>query len=486
MSGTERLDMALPNTHFGENKIADMLKGKKNLFFSGIGGVSMNSLAHISFLRGYNVSGYDRTPSDITHKLEKMGITVYYENSEEHVKDCDALIYTLAMPADNAEYAYAGAHGIPQISRADYLGYLMTGYKNRIGVSGSHGKSTTTGMIAHILRDAGENPTVFNGAQMKETGTVDMIGGDGHFVFEACEYMDSFLDFKPTVAVALNIEMDHVDYFKSLDQIRASFTAFMNITGKDGHAVYNLNNENCRIAAAGYCGNGVSFGRKNPSADVYSENEKTDGGFAEFDIVEKNGTKVHTRLSIPGEQMIDDALAAYAACRLSGLDGEEIARNLSTYGGVCRRMEKLCVTDKGAVVYSDYAHHPTEIVSTLKGAREMCKGKLNVVFQPHTFSRAAELFNDFVAAFADSGADEVLLCDIYPARETNIYGVTSAALMGLICKRGKKCRLAKDFEDAANRIDAMSGEGDMIIVMGAGDVIEVAEILTKKYGEAHG
>ena len=473
--------MALPNTHYGEEKIAEILDGKKNLFFDGIGGVSMNSLAHISHLRGYNVSGYDRTPSEITHKLENMGIKVYYEAKKEHVADCDALIYTVAMPEDNDEYAYAGEHGIPRISRADYLGYLMMGYKNRIGVSGCHGKSTTTGLIAHILKGAGKDPTAFNGATMKETGSVDMIGGHGHFVFEACEYMDSFLDFNPTVAVVLNIELDHVDYFKSIDQMRASFAAFMNITGKDGHAVYNLNDENCVKAASGYCGNHITFGRNNRKAVFYSENEMMNGGYAEFDIVEQNGDRVHVRLNTPGEHMIDDALAAYAACRVSGLGGEEIAEHLGTYTGVCRRMEKLCMTDKGAVLYSDYAHHPTEIEATLKGARAMCKGRLNVVFQPHTFSRTAELFNDFVRVFAESGADEVLLCDIYQARETNIYGVTSAALMGLICKNGKKCRLAKDFCDAADKMYNMSGEGDMMIVMGAGDIIEVAEIIKKKY-----
>lgn len=471
--------MALPNTHYGENGIKELLEGKKNLFFDGIGGVSVNSLAHIAHLRGYNVSGYDRTPSEITRKLESLGIKVYYEASEEHVKDCDALIYTLAMPADNPEYAYAGSHGIPEISRADFLGYVMTGYENRIGVSGSHGKSTTTGMIAHILSEAGEDPTVFNGAQMKETGTVDMIGGDKHFVFEACEYMDSFLDFKPTVAVVLNIELDHVDYFKSMDQMRASFTAFMNITGKNGHAVYNLNDEDCCAAAMGYCGNGVTFARGNGLADYHSENEVVTDGFAEFDIVEKNGGRVRVKLAIPGEQMIDDALASYAACRLAGLDGAVIGEKLATYGGVCRRMEKICTTKKGAVLYTDYAHHPTEIETTLKSARAMCKGKLNVLFQPHTFSRTAKLFNDFVRVFAECGANEVLLCDIYPARETNIYGVTSAALMGLVCKRGMKCRLAKDFEDAARRLDDASGEGDIMIVMGAGDVIEVAEIIKR-------
>jgi len=474
--------MALPNTHFGAEKIAALLDGKKNLFFAGIGGVSMNALAHISHLRGYRVSGYDRTPSEITENLEKMGVTVFYEADEAHVKDCDALIYTVAMPETNPEYAYASSHGIPLISRADFLGYLMMGYQNRVGVSGCHGKSTTTGMIAHIMTKAGVDPTAFNGATMKDTGSVDRIGGHDHFVFEACEYMDSFLDFNPTVSVVLNIELDHVDYFKSIDQMRASFTSFMNITGRDGHAVYNLNDENCRKAALGYCGNPVSFARNNDAADYYSANEAVNDGFSTFDLVEKaSGKAIRVTLAIPGEQMIDDALAAFAACRVSGLDGEAIADGLSDYGGVCRRMEKLCTTAKGAVLYSDYAHHPTEIETTLKSARAMCKKKLRVVFQPHTFSRTAKLFDDFVRVFSESGADEVLLCDIYPARETNIYGVTSAALMGLIGKNGKKCRLAKDFADAAARMDEAAEDGDFIVVMGAGDVIEIADILVKKY-----
>ena len=475
--------MALPNTHFGPEAIDKMLQGKHNLFFAGIGGVSMNSLAHISYLRGYNVSGYDRAQSPITDRLTEKGITVYFESSEDHVKDCDALIYTVAMPEDNPEYAYCASHGIPLISRADYLGYIMTGYENRIGVSGCHGKSTTTGMIAHVLNGAGENPTAFNGAEMKETGSVDMIGGNKNFVFEACEYMDSFLDFNPSIAVVLNIELDHVDYFKSVSQIRASFTAFMNITGKDGYAVYNLNDYDCIKAAEGYCGNHISFGRNNSDADYYSENEENHDGFMLFDVVEKKtGAKINIKLGVPGEHMIDDALAAFAACRVAGVDAESAAREICSYEGVARRMEKYSVTKKGAVVYTDYAHHPTEIKTTLKAAREMAKGKLNVVFQPHTFSRTAELFDDFVNVFAESGCDTITLCDIYPARETNIYGVTSAAMMGLICKKGLKvCRLAKGFSIAAEMVDDESGEGDTIVIMGAGDVIHVAELLKDNY-----
>ncbi len=473
--------MALPNTHLGAAAIAKLLDGKKNLFFSGIGGVSMNSLAKISHLRGHSVSGYDRSPSDITKKLEYMGITVYYDTDESHVYGCDALIYTVAMPESNPEYAYAKSHGIPLISRADFLGYIMTGYTHRIGVSGTHGKSSTTGMISRILSYAGCKPTVFNGAILKESGSVDIIGENDFFVFEACEYMDSFLDFNPTSAVVLNLELDHVDYFKSIEQIRDSFTDFMNLTGENGYALINLDCENSKLAAEKYTGNKITFARTNRAADYTSANEKTTDGYPEFDIMHRGESVAHIRLKVTGEHNISNALSAFAVCHIHDIPADKIAAGLSSYEGIGRRMEKLCVTASGAEVYSDYAHHPTEIATTLAGACGICSGKLNIIFQPHTFSRTAELFDGFVSAFAESGADEIILCEIYPARETNIYGVSSDMLAEKIAEAGKKCRVARDFADAADCADAISASGDMIIVMGAGDVIKAAEHLTDKY-----
>ncbi len=471
--------MALPNTHFGADYIKGLLGGKKKIFFDGIGGISMNSLAHISHLMGHTVSGYDRSESNITRKLESMGIKVYYETSSEHIKDCDAIVYTVAMPESNPEYVYAGEHSIPRISRADFLGYIMTGFQNRIGVSGTHGKSTTTGMISRILSNAGVFPTVFNGAPMKESGTVDIIGKHDYFVFEACEYMDSFLDFNPSVAVVLNIELDHVDYFKSMEQIINSFSAFMNITGENGYAVVNLNDQNCLKAASQYKGHLISFGRNNSAADYYSANELEHGGYPVFDIMSNGKAIAHVSLKIPGEHNISDALAAFTAAVVSGIPASTAAEGLSLYEGLCRRMEKICITSHGAALYTDYAHHPTEIAATLKGARKICAGKLNVVFQPHTFSRTAELFDNFVTAFADSDADEVVLCDIYPARETNVYGVSSDMLAEKIAARGKKCSVIHSFNEAAAYADQISATNDMILVMGAGDVIEVSDILKK-------
>lgn len=471
--------MALPNTHHGHDEIAAILEGKKKLFFDGIGGVSMNSLAHISHLRGYEVSGYDRNASDITRKLEAMGIKIYTTPSEEHVKDCAALIYTVAMSEDNPEYSYALTHGIPLISRADYLGYIMTGYGERIGVSGTHGKSTTTGMLAKILTSAGKNPTVSGGAALKETGEVDIIGGHDFFVFEACEYMDSFLDFSPTTAIVLNIELDHVDYFKSIEQMRNSYTSFMSLPCCK-NAVINYNDENCRLAAEKCDKNVITFARNNSSADYYSANEDTSDGYPAFDIMSRGEKMAHAKLKIPGEHYITDSLAAFAACIQSGLTPDEAARGLSEYQGICRRMEKICETRSGASLYSDYAHHPTEIAATLSAARKITRGKLRIVFQPHTFSRTAELFDNFVTAFASSETDEIILCPIYAARETNTYGVTSEKLSEYICEKGKNCVTVGSFAEAAEKILSEAQSGDTVIVMGAGDVIRTADIIAEK------
>lgn len=472
--------MALPNTHFGPFGIESLLKDKQNIFFAGIGGVSMNSLAFLAMRRGYSVSGYDRAPSAITARLEAAGIPVYYESSAEHVKDADALVYTVAMDAANPEYAWAKEHGIPLISRADFLGWLMTGYERRIGVSGTHGKSTTTGMIARVLTHAGADPTVLNGAPMRETGAVDRIGSHRFFAFEACEYMDSFLDFQPTLAVILNIEMDHVDYFSSLEQIRSSFLKFAGLTGPEGIAVLNLDDENCRRILPSLPCRAVTFSRRG-SADYVSAGESMAGGFASFDILH-GGTSVHVDLKVPGEHNISNALAAFAAAVEYGIDPVSAAEGLSSYEGIARRMERICGTDRGADVYSDYAHHPTEIAATLKAARAVCPGKLRVVFQPHTYSRTAELFDGFVSAFADSGADEVLFCDIYAARETNTYGVSSAQLADAVSDRGKPAFHAGSFAEAADWAYGRSGAGDMILVMGAGDVEKVGSILKERAG----
>lgn len=471
--------MALENTHFGASYISELLSDSKSLFFCGIGGVSMCSLAHISHLRGHKVSGYDRASSPATENLEKMGITVYYEEDASHMDGIDALIYTVAISESNPEYKRAKEMGIPCISRADYLGYLMSGYGQRIGISGMHGKSTTTSMTGLVFTEAGLDPTVSCGAVMKDVGGYHRIGGNDFFVFEACEYMDSFLDFYPTLAVVLNIEMDHVDYFKSMEQIYASYKGFMDRTD-GGIALVNLGDEDVVKASEGFEGKLITFGVGCKDADYRADNVSYHNGCGHFDIYYLDSLLCHVELTVPGEHCVCDALAAAAACHICGGDPVDIARGLHKFGGAGRRMDRTA-TDalSGAAVYSDYAHHPTEIATTLTAASQMGYDRVFCVFQSHTYSRTAELFDDFVSSLAGGNIHEVIIAPIFSARETNTYNIHGEDLQKKIATLGQNSCFIETFEDIAKYLNENTSDGDMIIIMGAGDIIKVIPFLCK-------
>ncbi len=469
--------MALPNTHFGAEYISELMNGKKKLFFAGIGGVSMCSLAYISKLRGHIVSGYDRTPSKATAGLEKEGITVYYENDPAHVDGIDVLIYTVAISEDNPEYKKAGECGIPRISRADYLGYLMSGYRNSIGVSGMHGKSTTTSMLEKVFASAGTDPTVNCGAVMADTGSAHRIGSEEYFIFEACEYMDSFLDFYPTLAVILNIEMDHVDYFHSMEQIEESYAKFAAKTGEDGIAVVNFCDENVMRAVKDYKGRLVTFGVMCKDADYYADNITYIRGCGDFDIFCGGELLCHVTLKVFGEHSVCDAVATAAVAHLMGISPDEIANGLEAYEGAGRRMELSGKTEKGADIYSDYAHHPTEIATTLDAVSKMGYDKVYCVFQPHTYSRTSELFDDFAAVLSENDCSEIVLSAIYSARETDTLGVSSELLAKEIRARGKKATCYEGFTELAQYLVQSAGENEMVLIMGAGDIPAVIEMI---------
>ncbi len=472
--------MALENTHFGAQRIAAMLDGKKHIYFAGIGGVSMSSLAHISHLRGYRVSGYDRTPSALTAQLEKLGIEIHYENSPAHVAEADMLVYTVAIPATLPEYAEAQRRGIPVVSRADYLGYIMSGYETRIGICGMHGKSTTTSMMERVFRIGGADPTVSCGAPLKDAeGRCDRIGGEKFFIFEACEYMDSFLDFYPTQAIVLNIEMDHLDYFHSLGQIEESFSRFMERTGENGRVFLNLCDANVMEAARGYKGELITFGVECPQADYSAEEISYSHGMPVFKVRHRGKDLCRIQMNVPGAHNICDALATVAAAVENGISPADAAEALHSFDGAGRRMDYRGKTASGAAVYDDYAHHPTEIATTLNGAAAMDHNKLWCVFQPHTYTRTKELFDDFAAVLASHAADEVIISEIYSARETDSLGMSAELLAEEVRRQGGKCRAVSDFASIAEILEAECGDGDMIIVMGAGDVIRLSAMLTE-------
>lgn len=462
--------MSVSNTHFGKERIGQMLAACHSIFFIGIGGVNMSSLAEISSLRGFRVGGSDRTRTAVTERLEREGLAVFYGHDAKNVEDYDAVVYTVAISEDNPEYVRAKERGVPCISRADYLGYLMTGYERRIGICGMHGKSTCTSMCAQVFMDAEVDPTVLSGAAMKSMGGASRVGGREHFIFEACEYMDSFLDFYPTVAIILNVEMDHVDYFKSMEHIYRSFGQFAAKTGENGVVIANGDDGNVRRSLVDFTGKVLWFSRRDASADFFAEDVSFSHGRASFDLV-ANGEKVcRVSLSVTGEHNVYNALAAAAAAYISGISGEDIAKGLANFRGAERRMEYKGKFS-GADVYDDYGHHPTEVATTLAGAAQMGYRKLFCVFQSHTYSRTIGLFEEFKGAF--TSADEAIIADIYAAREVDT-GVVSAGKLADALPNGK---YVGDLSAIVQYLRDTVTPEDLVIVMGAGDIYKIFPLM---------
>ena len=486
--------MSTPNTHEGSARIKACLKAcadrKGSVFFIGVGGVMMSSLALLTARAGYSVFGSDRARTAVTDTLEARGITVCYGHDSRNIPaDCGLVVYTVAISEDNPEYTEAHGRGIPCVSRADYLGALMTDYTRRVGVAGMHGKSTCTSMCAQILLDAEVDPTILSGATYAPMGGAYRLGDSKeHFLFEACEYMDSFLDFKPTVAVLLGAELEHVDYFKDMEQITESFARFASLTGEGGVTVVNLDDSDIMESARraldrGRTGRLVTFSAEgNPAADFRAECVRMERGLPCFELIARGESLGSVTMAVPGRHQVINALAAAAAMEACGIPRAAILSGLTRYCGAGRRMEYKG-TVNGAKVYDDYGHHPTEVKATLEGAKALCGaesegGRLICVFQPHTYSRTASLYSEFLTAF--DAADKVIFMDIYAAREDNIYGVSSAGLAADINRRAADAHKA-DYcttpAEAAEAIRSLAKEGDTVVIMGAGDVIKVTQAL---------
>ena len=464
--------MSIANTHFGAERIREMLADAKSIYFIGIGGINMSSLAHIAHKRGYRVSGSDRTETDITARLAKRGITVNYSHAAEHVSDFDAVVYTVAISPDNPEYLEAERRGIPCISRADFLGYIMSSYPRRIGISGTHGKSSCTSMCAETFIRAGVSPTVLSGAELSLMGGAYTVGDGDDFIFEACEYMDSFLDFYPSVAVILNIDLDHVDYFKSLEQMKRSFAKFAEKTGAEGYTIANIDDQNVRDALADYVGTTVSFGIESDDAFYRAVDIRCARGRYSFSITKRGEPLCEISLSVTGYHNIYNALACAAAADLAGLSPEDVSRGLAAFRGAKRRMEYRGELS-GAELYEDYGHHPTEVRTTLEGARGLAEGgRLVCVFQPHTYSRTAALFSDFVTSLLV--ADRVILSDIYAAREIDT-GVVSAKMLADAI--GERATYGGDVKGAADALRDELKDGDVAVIMGAGNITDIFKYL---------
>ncbi len=463
--------MALQNTHFGAEQIDAMLQPAKSIFFIGIGGINMSSLAHVTKERGYAVGGSDRTKTALTERLVSEGIAVFYGHDASNLCGYDAVVYTVAVGADNPEYCEAMRRGLPCISRSDYMGYLMRDYTRRVGISGTHGKSTTTSMCAEILMTANADPTVLSGAPLSSMGGAYRVGGHDTMVFEACEYMDSFLDFYPNVAVILNVELDHVDYFADVHQMQRSFCAFAERTGKDGVAVVNGDDPNAVEALTGFGGTVLTFGIDEKDLTFCATNLEERNGCFSFAVLKNGEFFCHVTLNVSGRHNVYNALASLAVADLCGVSGEDAVRGLAAFRGASRRMEYRGAL-RGARLFDDYAHHPTEVRTTLSGARGMTQGKLFCVFQSHTYSRTHALLDEFADAL--SLADRVLVTDIYAARERDTHGLTAESFAERI---GKHATPVGSFQRAADVLSEELSPGDVAVIMGAGDVYRVFEYL---------
>ncbi|MDO5140810.1 MAG: UDP-N-acetylmuramate--L-alanine ligase [Eubacteriales bacterium] len=446
--------------------------------FIGIGGISMSGLAEILMDEGFSVSGSDMKNSALTEGLASKGARIDIGQRAENIRDPELVVYTAAIHPDNPEYAEAVRRGIPMLSRAQLLGEIMSNYKEAINIAGTHGKTTTTSMLSEILIDAEKDPTVSVGGLLDAIGGNLRNGGKDFFVAEACEYTNSFLSFNPTVAVILNVEADHLDFFKDIDDIRHSFREFARTLPQDerGFLIINGDIRDLEYFTGGLGCGYVTFGIGEKNDYSASNISFDDLARPSFDIIRRGERMGHVELKVHGGHNITDALAAAAAADRVGVSFDIICGALSSYEGVKRRFEHKGRVN-GCDIVDDYAHHPQEIEATLKAAAGCRHRHLYVVFQPHTYTRTKALINEFAAAL--SKADTVILADIYAAREVNTLGISSEELASLVNKEGGNAVYIPDFEKIKKYILETVGEGDLLITMGAGNVVDIANQLTE-------
>lgn len=445
------------------------------IHFIGIGGISMSSLAEILLSQGKTVSGSDASESVTTQKLENMGIKVAIGQKAENIADdMELIVYTAAIGEDNPELMAARASNAQVIDRAELVGMLMLGYEYPVSVAGTHGKTTTSSLVTEIFLQADVNPTVSIGGMLPSINGNYKVGGRDYFVLETCEYCDSFLKFNPHSAIILNIDLDHVDYFKNLDNIYNSFHKFAMRIPKGGFLV--INNEIPRLSEVteGIFAPVITYG-KNSNADWYPENIKyNDLGFASYTVCYNGETVADVKLQIPGEHNVYNSLAAFALAYQYGIDKDSIVKGIYNYTGTDRRFQHKG-TYNGIIVVDDYAHHPTEIAATINSARSMDVKELWIAFQPHTYTRTAALIDEFAKVL--SNADKIILADIYAAREKDTGIVSSKDLAEKISKLNKNVVYCGPLDEVEKYVRENCPEGTLLITMGAGNIVNVGENL---------
>lgn len=448
-----------------------------HVHFIGIGGISMSGLAEILLKENFKISGSDSQHSSLTEHLEKLGATIFYpQKASNIIEGIDVVVYTAAIHEDNPEFAEARRQNLPMLSRAQLLGQLMTNYATPIAISGTHGKTTTTSMLSHILLQAETDPTISVGGILNAIGGNIRVGNSDIFVTEACEYTNSFLNFFPKISVILNVEEDHMDFFKDINDIRSSFHKFASLLPEDGALVINKNIEAMETITEGLSCKVITYS-ETQNADYNATNITFDElGNASFDLI-KYGTYVdHITLSVAGNHNVSNALSTIAVADLLEIPLGIIKAGLRSFAGTVRRFEYKGERN-GFTIIDDYAHHPTEIRATLTSAQNYPHKDIWCVFQPHTYTRTKAFFHEFAEAL--SLADHVILADIYAARETDTLGISSEALAEQLKKLGTDAYYLPSFEAIENFVLEKVIHGDLLITMGAGNVVNIGESLLK-------
>ena len=446
--------------------------------FIGIGGSSMSGLAEILLKESFPVSGSDNHPSALTKHLEKLGARIQIGQAASNIpENCQPVVYTAAIHPDNPEYAAAKKRGIPMLSRAELLGQLMRNYRTSIAVAGTHGKTTTTSMISSILLAGDTDPTISVGGILPAIGGNIRVGGPDIFLTEACEYTNSFLHFFPTIGIILNIEEDHMDFFKDLNDIRRSFRRFAELLPTQGLLIINSDIPQYEEITEGLACRVVTFGSQT-DADYRASDITYDGfGHPSFRLLRKNGTDACLRLQVPGEHNVFNALASAALADALQIPEESLEKGLLSFTGTDRRFQYKGQVN-GFTIIDDYAHHPTEIRATLHAASHYPHREIWCVFQPHTYSRTKSFLKEFAQAL--SLADHVILADIYAARETDTLGISSRDLEKELEALGTDVYYFPSFEEIETFLLEKCIHDDLCITMGAGDVINIGEDLLRR------
>lgn len=449
------------------------LAPKRRLHFIGIGGAGMSGIAELSLSLGFAVSGCDLAASAATARLESLGAQIEIGHHPSHLRaPLDAVVISSAIKFSNPEVARARDLKIPVIARAEMLGELLRMVKLGVAVAGTHGKTTTTALVALIMEEAGLDPTVAIGGNLRNTGTNVRLGRGDYMVAEADESDASFLLLLPTIAIVTNIDPEHLDHYGSMDRLREAFASFINRVPFYGRAVLGIDSINVRGLLAQVRKPVITYGVA-ADADLRAERVVIDGLSTRFEVVFKGARLGTVTLPTPGVHVAMNSLAAIAVALELGIDFDVAARALAKFGGIGRRFE-IKGESNGRIVLDDYAHHPAEVRATLAAARAAFKRRVVAVFQPHRYTRMRDLFDEFLTAFDDAGA--LFILDIYPAGEDPIPGVSSRRLYEAIRARGhlEVHYLGRELEPAREVADA-SGSGDLIVTLGAGDIYKLGD-----------